>query len=364
MSDPIPFDEISVTGQRPTPGGFSGGSRAYFELQRRITGAPMNIPANIGPTIGPSGPVTGEEFFQSLLDKPVSKKPPPSEFEKLLEKPVRPREEIVAKAKRPPPPSRLPFALRSFSLSRLLGPLSAATSVADIGARIVDQISQMRLDEVGAIATLTDEPPPDTPLQTIPEEEIEEIVAVAKRRPQRPPPPLPPIRGYRDVETFSDLMARPYIPIDARVPETPPAEIAPPTLPKQKPKTKPKLQPPPPGQVLPGPIFGSSVTMLGPMPSPNPLGTGDPPRFRPTGLTQPRERLVPFRVPSTQAQLSGICPPCPKGTTTRKKRRECWKKLVQERRNPADDKVYKWEQIDCDTGRSLRPRFRFPKFGI
>ena len=356
MTDPI--QEIVVTGQRPTPGGFSGGSRAYFELQRRITGAGMNIPANIGPTVGPSGPVTGEEFFQSLLDKPVSKKPPPSEFEKLLEKPVRPREEIVVKAKRPP--ARLPAALRGFSLARFLGPLSSATSVADIGARIVDQISQMRLDEVGAIATLTDEPPPDTPLQTIPDPPMTEIIVTAKRRPQRPPPPIPPIRGYRNVETFSDLMARPYIPIDARVPDTPPAEIAPPTLPLAKSDSA-QL---PPGQVLP-PIFGPSATMLGPMPSPNPLTGGmEPPRFRPTGLTEPRERLVPFRVPRTQAQLSGICPPCPKGTTTRKKRRECWKKLVQERRNPADDKVYKWEQIDCDTGRSLRPRFRFPKFGI
>ncbi len=345
-------------------------------------------------------PAPQGDVFERLLKKETS------EFQKLLRQDVTPRdevmEEVVTKAKRIPKPTYL---------TRLLGPLSAATSVAELGAMISDQISQTRLDEAGREATATDFPGPDTAVRTIQPERIPEIVVKAKRVSQRAARPkfnFPTARVLSGVGTFAELMAIPSKigeprPLDlseiqatapdlskirvessalpdalqATLPETSPtrktktqAQKAPPTvtLPtlfswpvtaiRNKLKTKTQMQKSPPNNVLPV-VFRDPIVKTAPMPIPNPLLDNAPPdKFRPTRLTRSQPRVVPFRVPRTQTARAGFCPPCPKKTKTVKKRRECWKKLVREFADPRRDKVYKWERIDCKTGRPIKKRNR------
>lgn len=311
---------------------------------------------------------TGGDLFERLLRKE------PSDFQRLMKGPVTPKpeviEEVVATAKRLPKPT---------VLTRLLGPLSAATSVAEIGAMIADQISQQKLDEAGEIATREVKAKPDTPVKTIKQpkpEVIDEIIVTAPRAAVRPKFNFPTARVAQGVKSFGELLQMPSTlgqPRPDVKPETtikapdlsllrvtsaavPVALLATMTAVKSSfaPKTKTKAQREKIIKQLPT-VFSDPQTFRAPMPAPNPLADmASPPRTRYTALTDVQPRMVEFRVPATQTQRAAFCPPCPKKTETKKKRRQCWKKLVREFADPRKDKVYKWERIDCRTGRPFK----------
>jgi len=266
------------------------------------------------------------------------------ELELLKSKQQKIIDEIIVKAKRIPKPP-IGF-VRAFA-----GP---ALFAADVGARIVDQISRQRLDEIGRIATLTDPAKPDTPVATIQPEVIPEIVVTAKRpAPTRPPSRLllPADSGFIGDPRVRLGAGRPRLVSTVSVPK--------PTLPTKK---KPLIS------SLPA-FPGEPLTLVPPQSTSRPavttrpqtiprsrllgIGSGGTPTVIP-GLTGVGAGGVPLPQTSPVRVASGFCPPCPKAKKKKEtKRRKCYKKLVEERRNKSSDKEFRWTRIDCDTGREL-----------
>ena len=117
--------------------------------------------------------------------------------------------------------------------------------------------------------------------------------------------------------------------------------------------------------------FASPRTLPLPLGLPQPFSFPDPksaPRTAPfsSPFADPLTSIEPRSVDSPQDQLfeqpfaqpdfdtaKAECPPCTKDKKRKKDRTECWKKLVKEGRNEAQDKSFNWIKIDCDSGREL-----------
>lgn len=249
-------------------------------------------------------------------------------------------DEIVVKAKRVKPPIGL---VRAFA-----GP---ALFAADVSARIVDQISRQRLDEIGRIATLTDPPKPDTPVRTIKPETIPEIIVTAKRPTRRPISPLP---GRIDISR--DPLGDPRVGlVRPTIPAISPVKVPKPTIPGKTKRPKSPLlafpdmglTPVSPPRSRPATIPRSRLLNIGG--TPNPAIT--------PGLTGSNVAGVPSLQTAPVRVRANTCGPCPKPKRDKdKKRTKCYKKLVEERRTSSRDKVFKWTRIDCDTGRELRTK--------
>lgn len=302
-----PIPEIVVTAKKPP----TYPASIFFGLGAAWQGTEASLLTRNIPTA-----------FERLLQQQT-----PSAFERLLQQPVRKRvmEEIVVKA---PKPSPLLTGLQRLNIFATL-----SSVLGTLGAEVARDISQARLErEYGWLMAEQHLRRPDSPLQTIAEPApIPEIVVKGRR-------PAPSIEWARF--PWSPFAFDFSLPFEAYRPQTQTEfELAPPQV-ERPTRTL------PPGQPLAGPIpwaqpFGEPPTIR-----------PDLTRFQEPALPSPRTRTQPRT--QTDAIREGYCPPAPECTKEDEPdRTECWRKLVKEHRRPEMDKEYKWERIDCDTGRPL-----------
>lgn len=260
--------------------------------------------------------------FERLMAQNV-----PTAFERLMAQPVRAKvmEEIIVTAPKP--------AVALSALQRLNIFATLSSILGTLGAETAREISQQQQDE--AYRWLMAERHlrrPDSPLKTKPKPQpIPEIVVTGKR-------PAPSIQWAR-IPWLSFLF-------DMSLPFSAP-----------KPKTQTEFKIDPPAVSKPTSTKAPASPGILPWSQPAPFGgpefpTGNLTRLKEPGLPSPRTQIRPRT--QTQAIRSGYCPPPPKCTKEKKPNRtECWRKLVKEHRRPELDKEYKWERIDCDTGRPI-----------
>lgn len=339
----MPIDEIIVTARRPDP---------YFTLQRGITGSSQNIPANIGPQVGPT---LGSGFGSAGLPAvPIIPVAPPAAPAPLPPPPgpipnnVIPFPEIRVTAKRPPVFAQTP------KLPLWMTGANLAILAAQIGTLWSDYSSQRRLDDQAAGLLLPYTGRPDSPLETIPEPEpIPEIIVTATRadalRNALVMPPSPMFWPYPGISSPGRVAA----PLEIPRPNLAPLEIpAPAPLPAPRPAASPGLRPATVPLEWPQPMPGTRVVTQpaqrfapSPAPSPAPPLTG----LRPGSVALPNANPAP--VPVAQAQQK--CKPCPKKKDKEKRRKKCYKKFVEERAFKRWDREINWQQIDCETGRPV-----------
>ncbi len=188
-----------------------------------------------------------------------------------------------------------------------------------------------------------------------------------RRRRLTPVPPLRwPMNPNLPVPATPNLPGRPAFPIQPRPTRTPdnvPTRPVPTITPGPTP-------------IAPSPIFtpvgpagqpAPPTPVIAPAPGPQPAPGNIPtpatfPLSDPAVLTTLQEQVLrlgetsvaQFAVPRTQLAAASICPPCPPSKKDKDKRRtECYKKMVYERAYPRWDDEYKWEEIDCLTGRPI-----------
>ncbi|MGI9457521.1 MAG: hypothetical protein ACR2NU_13235 [Aeoliella sp.] len=304
-----PIDEIIVTGKK---------SESIFSVVA-AAGAAVATPFEELLT------KVKKSEFQKLLDKTRK-----TAFERLLEKPVQKKvvEEIVVQGSR--------SAAAASAATRFNIFTSVASVLGILSAKIAEEISQQKLESEFAKLMARDRTKPDSPLQTIPPDPpIPEIVVTGTRpfptssggAPPRPPRPTFDLIEFQRPQ---NILVDPKQ--DKLVTPRPP----------QLPRVRPTRFATPGGALLPSTV---------PLPIGD-LGGGDLTRFQ--GTVLPSQRPAPQTALQTQPAMAGFCPPCPKPTKRRKRRSECWRKLVKEARNPANDKEFKWVRIDCDTGREIK----------
>lgn len=305
QDDSTVLEEVTVVAKRGSLGAIlATGAKAFSEL----LGSPL---------------VRNLSDFERLMLRSV-----PSEFERLIAKPLtKAIPEIVVTAKRSA--GVLSFAER-FNIATAL-----ATIGGTLAARISDDLSQARLDALGFEMTQEDfQRTGDTPTGTIDPEVIDEITVRARRPfprlqtlPEQRPPDFPP-----DLPTRVELAPQPLLP----------AEFSPPSIPRPR---LPDIQRQSDSATNP---FADFQTQTG-------FGQSDLTRLKPSALESPQNKSQTS--PRTFAPPQGMCEPCPKPTRTRRKknRTECYRKMVKEARNPANDKEFRWTKIDCDTGREIPP---------
>jgi len=265
----------------------------------------------------------------------------PTAFERLLAQPrLTDFQRLMAQnVKKKPIPNIIVTAQRSTMLQALqranIG-LTLSSIFGQLGASVMRDVSQRRLEERYAwlMAPQHLEQIWRTPLQVQQPATIPEIIVTG----QRPAPSVPSwSRLTLPLWVFDNFR----VPLNIRAPRTQTQfEIEPPNVPRPTRTTTPQLPtvPLPVTQPFPGRSGGGmGLTRVGT-------------RVLPSRQVRPRPR------PQTQTLMQGYCPPAPKCTETEKRKKMrtvCWRKLVKEKRDPAKDKEYKWERIDCDTGRPI-----------
>lgn len=267
-------------------------------------------------------------------------------------------EEIVVTASRT---SQLAAAARAarFNVAGIAGWL-----VGSLAAEILRDVSQARLDVAGELATRTIPARPDTPVRVMEPEVIPEIVVTARRQ-ELVRPPMPQFFSVDDdpfvMQTVYPRYAEPApsvspivdapLQIPMPTPLVAPLPLATP-LPLAMPQPFPQPFPQPSTQPFPQPSaqpFPQPAAQPMPQPSVQP-GTGTVPK----SLTGSQTGVLPF----TGLQ-AGLCPPATKTRTKCKKdkdkrRNKCYRQLVKQARYGRADKISKWAEIDCDTGRTIR----------
>lgn len=282
--------------------------------------------------------------------------------------PRRPRPKLKLVVNNPVPPAAQPIpeirvtAARPSSIpalgsaARLAGRFAFVGALGVTAADLLRMVSQNRLDEAWQNLRLTEGAPRrrDTPVQTIVPETIPEIIVTAPR-----PFPASPILPNPFIFPDPGFISPVRVPRTApQVRPSPQIEIPAPPLPTIRPTRAPAQSPSPLVSPVTNPLTWVSP---GRLPSIRPR-----PRFRPRPRTQTRAQSRPqlrgnlqtlyenLAQPSPAAQQARKkCPPCKKDKKKDERREECFKKMVEERAYERWDKVYKWQEIDCVTGRPL-----------
>jgi hypothetical protein len=244
--------------------------------------------------------------------------------------------------------------------------------LANIGVLWSDYSSQRMLDDTAAGLLLPYKGKPDTPVQTKPPEVLPEIIVTASRADALKGalvlPPIPEFFPYEYRDVW-DVPAR--VPAESPVaPAEIPLEIPPLRLPGRPPAPARRTKSPQrrrrkteiensPGMQI-GNLFGSQIAgQTGANIATQPGVSVTPSTGVGSGLTGANPGLLGLPGLNTfpQAQLQPDqarqrkCKPCPK--PKEKRRKKCYKKLVEERSYKRWDRVFEWEEIDCLTGRPL-----------
>ena len=304
-------------------------------------------------------------------------------------------EEIVTKAKRT---TRTAQAVRGASTRLSVAGLVGVT-LGFLTSKILEEVSQQKLDEkFRELEAIRGRVKPDTPLevqpQPQPQQVIPEIIVTARRRsalidlvtggvplplrvpgdPPRIPPgrrrrirdPRPPGRPRRPRRTREKPRRKPRPVRDPRTrPGRTPTEI-PSTDPRRREETIPRRDPRPTIRPGTGPRVGnlsdiqfadatapqrSTIQLPG---AGSIFSFGINPIFG-NPLTGSNIGSVVLQdvsadpQPQQAAQQARRCQPCPKPKP--KRRKKCYVKYVEERSFAKWDKIRKWREIDCLTGR-------------
>lgn len=312
----MPIEEIVVTARRQK-GATSGPSAG--DVRRGLETRGLRGGGGVGPRVA--------KQLDDLLARNVAQ-------QEIAKKTGQTIEEIVVKGVRTV--RRVPIGL--------LG--SGLTGGFQLGAWIADEVSRKRLEESYRIFQGIKPRPKDSPVATIqPPPPIPEIIVTAKR------PPAPRPTQPRMPTMFPETFSRPSIEMAPR-----PKKPAKPVVPA------PKL----PKVLLPGAtILPFDLASPGRQP-----GRRREPSARPgtrsfrLGIGRPdtgfRDPLTPrlttpqgVPVPLSDPRLAtGGCPPCPKKKD--KPRTRCYRQLVKQARLERNDKISKWAEINCRTGKTIK----------
>lgn len=287
--------------------------------------------------------------IEKLAVKPVDPFIPKPKFLPVLYNPDT-IPEIIVKAKRLP-------RVTSF-LSRAAWPLTFAEVGGQLLKATLREAGRQAFDELGEKVTRTIPARPDTPVKTIPKpvvETIPEIIVTAKRRPR-----ATQLAERVNIDMMSDWfnreMLRSTLPTRSTAPQTTDiGTVSAPTLPRLASQTRTitdtitqlasrTLQ-----MTLPATrTVTRRSTLLG-------IGTGTASSV--ASITNVGLSTVPITQSKLQivtrvGQKTKYCTPCPR--RKKQKRKKCYRQLVKQGLYPSRDKISKWAQIDCVTGKTIK----------
>lgn len=287
--------------------------------------------------------------------------PKPKYLPVLYKPPV--MDEVIVTAKRLP---RLASALGRASL-----PLTLAEVGGYLLKGVLREAGRQAFEELGQKVTRTVPARPDTPVQTIPQaqpaELMPEVIVTAKRRP-RPTKLAERVNVDLLSNWFNTEMLRNTMQQTAsKVGVSPVVALATPTVPQVKTRTKTKTKTMTDVLTQTGtltdPLTGTRTytytlpatstavkrsTLLG-------IGTGV---ASSVGVITNPATITGVSTFSKLSQVSKLrqatkyCQPCPR--KRKKRRKKCYRQLVKQGRTESRDKISKWAEINCETGRTIK----------
>lgn len=346
--DQEPIEEIVVTAKKKDkPTGILAAAAAMTRSQMLGIGRQLR---------------TATETLPRLIGEDIFSRAPPSKYPLVAYDPktaAKAIPEIIVKGKR--------LRTATAFASRFAFPVTVAEAGGRLASAIARELQRQAFDELGRYITQPSLPGPDTPLRTIrqvetetatqaetfPEPQLEEIVVTARR--PRSLPFAEPLGNLFDSQWFNQEMTR-NMQADAAAAAATRTRLRTPTIPQVRTRTRtqtiPQIETASQTSVkqITLPITGTVTrrsTLLG-------IGTGTSLGLA-TGLitgtglqTQSRLQQV-----TRVGQRTRYCKPCPRKKKKKKARTKCYKKLIEEKRNPDKDKIFKWNEIDCTTGREI-----------
>lgn len=229
-------------------------------------------------------------------------------------------------------------------VGRVLGPV---VNIVDIVSQVATEFSIQRLDEAGRLATQTVESRRDSPVQTMQPEVLPEIVVKAQRIVPRT------LTQTLDFSLPRTTLPQVLLPKSFLFPSQTPTAEPKITVPKPKLRQRSETKTQQLTQILTG-----TLPQIQFLTNPKNISRSRLLRIGRTGTRTDQLTRdltgVQTRVLSSPKLAQTQCPPCKQ--KRKKNRTKCYKTLVKQKLNPANDKVYKLVQINCDTGREIYKR--------